>query len=226
MAAHFSPAGLKFLKDLAHHNDRSWFEAHKHRYESEVKAPMLDLIAGLNDALASFAPEFVRDPKKCMMRIYRDIRFSKNKQPYKTHAAAWWARRGLEKTSGGGFYLEIGPEAVRVAAGVYIPEKEQLLAIRRMLLENHEAVRTAMKVKGMQPIDAMKMARGPKGFPAGHPAADLILQKQWGLTTVLPAEAATSSKLSGQIARHFRLAAPLVSLLNEPLLPSSRKPIF
>ena len=226
MGAHFSAAGLKFLKDLARHNDRAWFEARKHLYESEVKTPMLQIISEVNDAFASFAPEFVRDPKKCIMRIYRDIRFSKNKQPYKTHAAAWWARHGLEKTSGGGFYLEIGPEAVRVAAGVYMPEKEQLLAIRRMLLERHEDVRRAMKVRGMVPIDAMKMTRGPKGFPTDHPAGDLLMQKQWGLMTVLPSEAANSPLLVRQIVRRYRLAAPLVSLLNEPLLPRGRKAMF
>ena len=226
MGAHFSSTGIKFLKSLKTHNDREWFEPRKHLYEAEVKAPMLELIFEINEAFARFAPEFVRDPKKCMMRIYRDIRFSKNKQPYKTHAAAWWARQGLEKTSGGGFYLEISPESVRVAAGVYMPEKDQLLAIRRMLLDRHADVRSAMRVRGMTPIDAMKMTRGPKGFPIDHPAADLILQKQWGLMAVLPVEAATSPKLGAQIVRHFRLTAPLVSLLNEPLLPPARKPMF
>lgn len=226
MASHFSPASLKFLKDLARHNDRDWFEPRKHLYESEVKTPMLELIEAVNHAFASFAPEFVRDPKKCMMRIYRDVRFSKNKQPYKTRAAAWWARHGLEKTSGGGFYLEIGPEAVRIAGGVYMPAPEQLLAIRRMLLDRHADVRAAMKIKGMTSIDAMKMSRGPKGFPLDHAAADLLLQKQWGLTAVLPPQTATSSKLVAQVVRHFRLAAPLVSLLNEPLLPPSRKAMF
>ena len=226
METHFSEAGLKFLAGLARHNEREWFEARKHVYEAEVKAPMLNLISEINEALTGFAPEFVRDPKKCMMRIYRDIRFSKNKQPYKTHAAAWWARQGLEKTSGAGFYLEVGPEALRIAAGAYMPDKDQLLAIRRMLLERHQELRRAMKIKGMEPIDAMTMARGPKGFPADHPATDLICQRQWGVMATLPASATTSSGLARQIAQRFRLASPLVRLLNDPLLPSSRKPMF
>ena len=75
------------------------------------------------------------------MRIYRDIRFSKDKRPYKTNLAAWWARHGMEKTSGGGFYLEVSPTAVRIAAGAYMPEREQLLAIRRMLVDRHDDVR-------------------------------------------------------------------------------------
>lgn len=225
MAAHFTDVGLKFLKALKSHNERGWFDARKHVYETEVKAPMLTVIGEVNDALSGFAPEFVRDPKKIMMRIYRDIRFSKNKQPYKTHAAAWWARQGMEKTSGGGFYLEIGPEAVRIAAGCYMPGKEQLLAIRRMLLERHEELRKAMKVKGMAPIDAMKMTRGPIGFPADHPAMDLILQRQWGLMSSLPAEAACTTSVVKQVVSRFRLAEPMVSLLNSCLAATERRPM-
>ncbi len=228
MGACFTEAGLKFLKQLKTHNDREWFNARKPIYEAEIKEPMLAVIAEVNDALSGFAPEFVRDPKKCMMRIYRDIRFSPNKQPYKTNAAAWWARQGLEKTSGGGFYLEVGPQGVRVAAGVYMPEKEQLLAIRRMLLERHEELRRAMKVKGMEQFEGMRMSRGPKGFPAvgEHPAMDLILQRQWGLMTWLPAEAAFQPALVKEIVRRFKLAAPMVHLLNEPLLKRPVKPMF
>ncbi len=103
------------------------------------------------------------------MRIYRDIRFSKNKQPYKTNIAAWWARQGLEKTSGGGFYFELNETEVRIAAGVYMPERDQLLAIRRMLLERHLELRDRMgkkQLKGkLTPFDGLKMTRGPKGFP-------------------------------------------------------------
>ncbi len=226
MAAHFSESGLKFLRGLAKNNEREWFDARKHLYEAEVKKPMLEIIAAINDQLARFAPEFVRDPSKCMMRIYRDIRFSKNKLPYKTHAAAWWARQGLEKTSGGGFYLEISPQSVRVAAGVYMPEKEQLLAIRRLLLERHEDLRRAMKVKGMKPIDAMKMTRAPKDFPTGHPAMDMILQRQWGIIASLPAGTATQPNLVKEIVKRFKAAAPMVQLLNEPLVSQPRRPLF
>ena len=226
----FSESGLKFLGSLARHNERPWFEARKHIYEAEVKQPMLDLIAEINVALAGFAPEFVRDPRKCMMRIYRDIRFSKDKRPYKTHAAAWWARQGMEKTSGGGFYLEIGPQAVRVAAGVYMPEREQLYAIRKMLLENHSAVREALRIRGVAPpmaaFDGLPLTRSPKGFPEDHPAADLIAQRQWGVISALPPETATQPALAAKIIKRMRLATPLVSLLNEPLVSAVRKPLF
>ena len=230
MSTHFSQAGIKFLRGLERNNERDWFDARKPVYERELKAPMLAIIDEVNHEFQKFAPEFVRPPQKCMMRIYRDIRFSKDKKPYKTNVAAWWARHGLEKTSGGGFYFELRPTGVTFAAGCYMPEKEQLLAIRRMLLERHEEYRTfigSRRVKAkLQAFDGLKMSRGPKGFPADHPAMDLILQRQWGISATLPVELATSPNLVKEIVQHFKLAAPLVTLLNEPLLGKMRKPLF
>jgi uncharacterized protein (TIGR02453 family) len=230
MSTHFSDASLKFLRGLAKHNDREWFEPRRAIYEQELKAPMLAVIDEVNHALAGFAPEHVRPPQKCMMRIYRDIRFSKDKKPYKTQIAAWWARQGLEKTSGGGFYFHVGATEVTIAAGCYMPEKEQLLAIRRMLLERHEEFRALMagrKLKSlMQPFDGLVMARGPKGFPTEHPALDLVMQRQWGVSSSLPVATAAGAGLVKAIVERFRAAAPLVALLNEPLAARAKKPLF
>ena len=229
-STHFNPAALKFLKALKRNNERDWFNARKDVYEAELKTPMLAVIAEVNDAFAGFAPQFVRNPAKCMMRIYRDIRFSPNKQPYKTNVAAWWARAGLEKTSGAGFYLELSPDALRIAAGAYMPEKNQLLAIRRMLLDDHEELRrllSAKYLKGrMEPFDGQKMTRGPKGFPADHPALDLILHRQWGIMATLPAEIALSSILGKEIVSRFQLALPMVELLNRPLTAKAKSPLL
>lgn len=230
MATHFSEAAVKFLRGIARNNDREWFEPRKPIYEAELKAPMLALIGEINEALHDFAPEYVRPPQKSLMRIYRDVRFSKDKKPYKTNIAAWWARTGLEKTSGGGFYFEMTATEICIAAGCYMPQKDQLLAIRRMLLERHEEYRALMGSKKLlavlTPFDGLKMARGPKGFPAYHPGLDLIMQRQWGVSSSLPVEVALKSGLLREIVKRFRVAAPLVSLLNAPLVESTRKPLF
>ncbi len=234
MGAHFSEAAVKFLRGLAKHNDREWFDARKAVYESELKAPMLAVIEEVNAQLAGFAPEFVRPPHKCFMRIYRDIRFSKSKLPYKTNVAAWWARQGLEKTSGGGFYLQFSPDEVLVAGGAYMPEKDQVLAIRRHLLEHHEEYRRIMAARKlrttMTEFEPAKMTRGPKGFPPDSPAMDLILQRQWGVSATLPMETALGPGLVKAVVERMKLAAPLVAFLNAPLVAkpgeSSRKPLF
>ena len=228
MPQQFTPQALRFLSSLARHNDRDWFNQRKPTYEQRLKAPMLALIEELNGQLETFAPAHVRPPHKSMLRIYRDIRFSSDKRPYKTHLAAWWARTGLEKTSGAGFYLQIGPEGVLVAAGCYMPERDQLLAIRRHLAQHHTRYETLMSRpairKNLTPFEGQPLTRLPKGFSglAGTPAETLILQRQWGLSATLPAETALNPSLADTITRHFRLAAPLVDLLNEPLAPAER----
>jgi uncharacterized protein (TIGR02453 family) len=230
MATHFNDAGLKFLRALKRNNDREWFNARKPVYEAEVKAPMLAVIAEINQGLMKAAPEFVRDPAKIMMRIYRDTRFSKDKLPYKTNIAAWWARQGMEKTSGAGFYLDVNPDQVTIAAGCYMPEKEQLLAIRRHLLEHHAELRKLLASKklvaaGMFSFEALKMTRPPKGFPADSPAIDLILHRQWGVAARLSAETALQPDFVAEVIKRFKLTLPLVAFLNEPI-QTAPKPLF
>jgi uncharacterized protein (TIGR02453 family) len=221
---------MKFLRGLARNNDRDWFEARRDVYVRALKAPMLALVDEISTAMEGFAPEYVRPPHKITMRIYRDIRFSKNKLPYKTHLAAWWARRGMEKTSGGGFYLQISPQEVMVAAGVYMPEREQLLTIRRWMSGHHEAYRASVKklmkargagfagAGGFQAIDAQALTRMPRGFAADDPADELVRAKNWGVRALLPAELALEPELAREIVRRFRIAAPLVDTLNGAIL--------
>ena len=230
MSTHFSPAALKFLRGLKRHNDREWFNERKAIYERELKAPMLALIEEINEALCEIAPEHVRPAAKCFMRIYRDTRFSKVKLPYKTQVAAWWARAGLEKTSGAGFYLHVSDMEVTIAAGAYMPERDQMLAIRRHLQEHPAEMRKLLADpelgQCMQPIDGLRLTRAPKGFPADSPALDLIVQRQWGVAAMLPPETALDSSFIKQILHRFTLAAPLVDFLNAPLTSTPRKPLF
>src|SRR5580704_6766345 len=230
---YFREAGLKFLRGLKRNNRREWFEARKPEFERELKQPMLALIETVNAAMEEFAPAHVRPPQKCMMRIYRDIRFSPDKRPYKSHVSAWWSRAGLEKTSGGGYYMHISPDEVMIAAGVYMPEREQLLAIREYLLLHHAEVRQMLmdrKLKRvMDSFTGTPLTRPPKGFPKDHPAMDLLLCRQWGVEGKMPPLAALQKDFADQVIRRFRLATPLVSALNAPLLMSiqkKRRPLF
>jgi uncharacterized protein (TIGR02453 family) len=224
----FTSESLKFLRALKRNNDRVWFDARKAIYESALKAPMLGLIEEINHGLMELAPEYVRPPQKTMMRIYRDIRFSNDKRPYKNNVAAWWARAGLEKTSGGGFYFELNGSSLTIAAGCYMPEREQLFAIRSYLSADggnqHAELRKILAGKKLNalltPFDGLKLTRAPKGFRPDDPAIDLLLCRQWGVSATLPAEEALKPSLGKQILERFRIALPLVKLLNTPLLAS------
>jgi uncharacterized protein (TIGR02453 family) len=231
LSPHYNAEALKFLRGLKRHNDREWFNARKDVYEREIKDPTMALTLAINEAMLRFAPENVRPPQKAMMRIYRDIRFSSDKRPYKIHQSIWWAREGLEKTSGGGFYFDLGGEQITIAAGVFMPEREQLLAIRRHIELRHEEMRFILASKKLRSLmgetDGHKLTRPPKGFAPDSPALDLLLNRQWGVIARLPADTATKPTLLREILKRFEVAAPLVALLNAPLVAKKQsKPLF
>jgi uncharacterized protein (DUF2461 family) len=189
---YFRPEALSFLRNLARNNDREWFAPRKPIFEAELKEPMLAIIRKVTDAMMEFAPAFVRPAEKCLFRIYRDTRFSANKLPYKTHVAAWWSHQGLEKTSGAGYYFHVSAKEVIIAAGAYMPEKDQLAAIRHWLLDHHAEFR--------------KLLHKPT-----------VRNRQWGLAATLPAAVALKPNLAATLIRYFKIAAPIVDALNTPI---------
>ena len=241
-APHFRKEGLAFLRALVRINKtdpveaREWFNSRKAVYEAELKEPMLAIIRHVTDAMLEFAPEHVRPAEKSLFRIYRDTRFSNDKRPYKDHIAAWWTHTGLDKTSGAGYYFHVSGKEVTIAAGAYMPEKDQLAAIRHWLLDHHAEFRKLLARpavrKTFREFEGSSLSRTPKGFPLDHPADDLIRCRQWGLAATLPAEAALDLGFAKEIVRHFKLAAPVIAALNTPIAASleesksARKPVL
>ena len=216
----FPPEAITFLKGLEKNNRREWFQPRKETFETKLKEPMLAFVESINAELLKFAPEHITEPKKAVYRIYRDTRFSKDKTPYKTHLGAIFPRRGLGKDAAAGFYFHVSPKEVGVACGAYAPGPEQLLKIRTFIAENHKLLRR--EIKGMGSLQGSTLTRVPKGFDAEHPAADLIKMKQWYWWVELDPALATSPKLKAEIAKRFRAMAPMVELLNKPLLKSAK----
>lgn len=225
----FAPAALTFLRGLKRNNRREWFEARREVFELELKAPMLALIEQINASMESYAPDYIREARRTLLRIYRDTRFSADKTPYKQHIAAWWSPRGAEKTSDAGYYLHLGPTELTIAAGVYMPSKDQLLAIRRSLLDHHEEFASLLREPKLRRRfalhDPMPLTRAPKGFPAEHPAAEWIRWRQWGVVANLPPETALDPKLPRIVDQHFRLAAPLVDFLHRAIISGRPRPV-
>jgi uncharacterized protein (TIGR02453 family) len=220
----FPPEALTFLKGLEKNNNRDWFNARKGIFETKVKAPMLELVESINAELLKFAPEHITEPKKAVYRIYRDTRFSKDKTPYKTHLAAIFPRRAMGKDSAAGFYFHVSAKGIGIACGAYSPGPEQLLKIRTFLTANEKEFRSgATRLKKlMGPLKGETLQRPPKGFKATHPAIDLIKMKQWFWSVELDPKLATSPKLKAEVVEHFKAMAPMVELLNKPLLGKSK----
>jgi uncharacterized protein (TIGR02453 family) len=218
VGAFFSEEAFDFLEELEHRNNREWFLEHKSVYEAELKAPMLAVIDAVNGRLAGIAPEYVRPPAKAMLRIYRDVRFSNDKTPYKTHLAASWPKQGFEKTGGAGFFLQVGVHGVMVAGGAYSPGPEQLRAIREYLLEHHDEVRAVLTGTALarvaEPFDGRPLLRSPRGFPAEHPAADLLRMRSWAQFARLPGDAALDEDFVDAVAERMLALTAFVELLN------------
>jgi uncharacterized protein (TIGR02453 family) len=199
----FPPEALRFLRALKRNNRREWFQPRKEIYERQVKAPMLELAGAVVHRMRDFAPDYVRDPAAAIYRVYRDTRFSPDKTPYKTHVAAVFNRRGLDRHAGAGLYFSVSPEEIEVAGGVYMPSPEDLRA--RALREK------------LGELQGDRLTRVPKGFPADHPAADLVQAKQWLFWAMLDPGLAASPRLLDEIVVRFRAMTPVVDFLNAPL---------
>jgi uncharacterized protein (TIGR02453 family) len=229
---YFQPEALTFLRNLTRHNDREWFQPRKAQFEAQVKEPMLAILRKVTEAMMDFAPSFVRPAEKCLFRIYRDTRFSADKLPYKTHIGAWWSHQGLQKTSGAGYYFHVSAKEVVIAAGAYMPEKDQLTQIRHWLLDHHFEFRKLLQNKKVRStfseFEGNALIRPPKGFAAEHPAMDLIRCRQWGLATTLPAAEALKKNFAATLIRSFKIAAPVVDALNTPIAAAmaSKKKVF
>ena len=182
--------------------------AHKHVYEEKVRGPMLALVAALDDAIGEFAPEMVTEPKKAVYRIYRDVRFSTDKSPYKTHIAAVFSPRGLEKHSGAGLYFHISVDEVLVGGGIYAPGPAELLALRGYLANHAKELDKILRQREFRRLfkemTGEKLKRVPKGFPQDHPAADLLVYKQFLAGTLLPPDIVTAPDAVSGTGEAFR----------------------
>lgn len=215
----FPGAGLTFLRNLKRNNRRDWFERHRDEYETFVKLPMQSLIAALQPAFESFAPEYDVHPKRSLFRIHRDVRFSRDKSPYKTHVAAHFVLRGKPKgVEGSGFYLHIEPAEVFLGAGIYMPDGDQVKRIRRAIADRSEEFLNIIRDPGFKRvfrrIEGEQLRRVPPGFDPTHPMAEWLRLKQFFAGRSLPVSGCSSPRFARTVARAFETAVPLVRFLN------------
>ncbi len=222
----FSPDSLAFLRGLARHNRKPWFEAHRDDYERHVKQPMADLVEEMDLRLAALAPEIVGDPKRSVFRIHRDVRFSADKSPYKTHAACWFfhgdgtSKVGREAHGGGaGFYFHLEPGRSLVGGGCWMPPRPALQKFRAAIAADargFERIVTApalrRKMDGLDEESLLK--RVPRGFDADHPAARWLRFQSFTVGRSLTDAQVTGARLTTILAEDFATMLPLVRWLN------------
>lgn len=223
----FTREGVAFLRGLAANNDRDWFTPRKAIFEEQLRQPMLELVSAVHKEMLRFAPEYVSEPAKCIFRIYRDTRFSKDKTPYKTHIAAAFWRNGLEKNGSAGYYFSVSAKEIEVAGGLYFAEPDVLRAVRQHIADAPDQFAATYSGRGRKALlgdlQGASVSRAPRGFDPDHPAIELIKRKQYCFFCMLDSALAGTPKLYPEIVRRFEAMAPFMEFLNAPLLLTGKK---
>jgi uncharacterized protein (TIGR02453 family) len=221
----FGHDALQFLVDMAFNNERPWFQERKATYLRLLKEPLESLCVALDGEFRARGIPLAADPRRSPFRIYRDVRFSKDKSPYKTHLSASFPWSGQGGGVGGYFHLQ--PGNVYIGGGMWHPTPARLVAWRRAVIDERARIHAIIDAPDFRaafgPLDGERLKRGPSGFPADDPDADLLRLKDVTFGRRLPDAAAGSSDLPAAIAEDLSRAVPLLSLLAR--LPGFEDPV-
>ena len=228
----FRPEAIQFLVDLSENNDRAWFQPRKGEYEQLLKEPLEALISMLAERFAARGIPLRADPSKSPFRIYRDVRFSKDKSPYKTNLGASFpwvgeAPTGADNDAGarshtgnvhsGGGYFHLSPGEIYVGGGIWHPEKPWLDAFRRRVVDEPGRVRKLVEQPGFKAtfgsLGGDSLVRVPTGFPPDHPDVELLKLKDVTFGRRLSDKEAMSPGLPDLIADTFEAAMPVMRYL-------------
>jgi len=219
MSEFFSEESFAFLKELAANNSRDWFNEHKPRYEQVVREPALAFIRAMAPELKRFAPHFVAVDKKVggsLMRIHRDVRFSKNKQPYKTNIGIQFRHELGKDVHAPGFYFHIEAHEVFVGAGIWHPDSDTLKKIRTYIDAHPTRWEDGRDDSGFSKAFQLagdSLSRAPKGYAPDHPMIEDLKRKDFiGIAPLMP-ELLMQDDLTGLISSYFETATPFMQQL-------------
>jgi uncharacterized protein (TIGR02453 family) len=219
MSSHIIQAHtFDFLRDLSENNHREWFQAHKPRYE-KAHANMIAFAEALMDRLLESDQLVPMSGKKILFRIYRDVRFSKNKAPYKNHFSGRFKRD--TPWLRGGYYFHLMPGGSFLAGGFWGPDKEDMKRIRDEFVMDAQPMREIMAdpdfVKHFGTIRGKALKTAPKGFDREHPDIDLIRMKQWIVSEEFSDEEVMGEDLVEKMAQGYEAMRPFFDYMSEVL---------
>jgi uncharacterized protein (TIGR02453 family) len=201
-----------FFKDLAKNNNKEWFDANRKRYTTSVKEPFHAFVAEVIDQVAKHDKHVRIEPKEAIFRINRDIRFSKDKTPYKLNASAIVSPAGRKDHETPGIYFEFGPESVKFYGGAYQPEKERLERIRTAIMRDPKGFRRTITQKPFTTMFKGVLGDANKVLPAAFKEAakrePLIANKQFYVGAEYPAGLVTDPGLMDRLMDHYLAMRP------------------
>lgn len=220
MSRYFSDASFKFLRGLARHNEREWFQAHKAEYDEQVRAPFQRLLTDLQPVLAGVSEHYRSEPKTVggsLFRIQRDTRFANDKTPYKTWQGARLFHERGRQVEAPSFYLHLQPGNCFIAAGLWHPEPDSLRRIRHFILDNPGSWKAAAhepKFRRRFDLDEDEMlVRMPRGFPDDFEFAHDLRRKNFVALRAIDDEVMTGPRLLKTLETDLGGLAPFTDYL-------------
>ena len=210
-----------FFRELKAHNERPWFEDNKQRFRDSVQAPMSEFIEAMAPRLKKISRNFVADPRTnggSMFRIYRDVRFSKDKRPYKENAACNFRHAAGKDVHAPGFYMHFGADEVYYGGGMYMPDPPALTKIRDAIVKKPAAWKAVKSdkvfVKTFSTLGGdHALTRPPRGYDPAHPFIEDIKKKSFFAIAQSSIKSAQSTKFTDEVAAAFKAATPLMKFL-------------
>jgi len=216
MAAYFDPRLFQFLAQLRRNNRRAWFLKHKTEFEEFARQPSLRFIADLRLRLREISSWLIADPKPVggsLFRIYRDVRFSKDKSPYKTHIGMHFRHASASETvHAPGIYLHLAADGCFLAAGVWQPDPRSLARIRDAVAWKQEEWRKAKR--GLE-LGGESLSRPPRGYCADHPLIEDLKRKDFVASLDLSDAQVCGTRFMNDFLRGARKMVPLLKFLSE-----------
>jgi uncharacterized protein (TIGR02453 family) len=216
---YFSPATFAFLRDLAGHNERAWFQENKQRWEQDVREPAVRFISDFGPRLARISKHFRADPRPVggsLFRIHRDTRFSNDKRPYKTHAGIQFRHDDGKDAHAPGYYLHLEPGSVFVALGIWHPDGPATRQIRDAIVARPAAWRKARDDEEFNArfrLEGESLQRPPAGYAKDHPLIDDVKRKDFIAVSNLSEDDVTSSTFLDEFTDTCSAGTPLVRFL-------------
>lgn len=218
---YFTKDFLKFFKELEKNNDREWFKKHKKRYEEQVKKPFEKFVEVMIDKMQAVDPRIVITPKDAIFRIYRDVRFSKDKSPYKVQVSGIISKDGRKDMSTPGIYLQLNHKEFAIYSGAYMPDKNQLQGIREAIASDPKGFKKLINAKSFVnkfgTIQGEQNKRIPKEFKEIAEEQPLIANKQFYYCANLKADTALDEKVVKIVMDHYKASIPVSSFLSEAM---------
>ena len=220
---YFTENTMQFLSTLAANNTRQWFEVHKQDYEATVRTPALTFITHAADELAMISPHFLAISKKVggsLMRVNRDIRFGKDKRPYKTNIGIQFRHYMGKDVHAPGYYLHVEPKNCFIGVGMWRPDAKALGRIRDTIVEDSNGWRAACdekRFKNTFSLSGESLTNPPRGYAKDHPQIQDLKRKDFIAIHEISDDHVLSTKLMPTVFKHFKAATPYMQFLCKAL---------